>query len=55
MGAGAGALLGLAESFCAGYLSRLQGCRGPRLLLLALFFKPEGLFGSKEAAKLKKF
>jgi branched-subunit amino acid ABC-type transport system permease component len=25
------------------------------LLLLVLFFKPEGLLGSREAAKLKRF
>jgi len=52
----AGALLGLAESFCAGYLSSgYKDAVALVLLLLALFFKPEGLFGSKEAAKLKKF
>lgn len=52
----AGAVLGLAESFCAGYLSSgYKDAVALVLLLLALFFKPEGLFGSKEAAKLKKF
>ena len=52
----AGALLGLAESFCAGYLSSgYKDAVALVLLLLALFFKPEGLFGSREAAKLKKF
>jgi branched-chain amino acid transport system permease protein len=52
----AGALLGLAESFCAGYLSSgYKDAVALVLLLLALFFKPEGLFGSKEAAGLKKF
>ncbi len=52
----AGALLGLAESFCAGYLSSgYKDAVALVLLLLALFFKPEGLFGSKEAASLKKF
>jgi branched-chain amino acid transport system permease protein len=52
----AGAILGLAESFCAGYLSSgYKDAVALVLLLLALFFKPEGLFGSKEAAKLKKF
>ncbi|NLJ28929.1 MAG: branched-chain amino acid ABC transporter permease [Deltaproteobacteria bacterium] len=52
----AGALLGLAESFCAGYLSSgYKDAVALVLLLLALFFKPEGLFGSGEAAKLKKF
>ncbi len=52
----AGALLGLAESFCAGYLSSgYKDAVALILLLLALFLKPEGLFGSGEAAKLKKF
>ena len=52
----AGALLGLAESFCAGYLSSgYKDAVALVLLLLALFFKPEGLFGSREAAQLKKF
>ena len=52
----AGLLLGLAESFCAGYLSSgYKDAVALILLLLALFFKPEGLFGSSEAAKLKRF
>ncbi len=52
----AGAVLGLSESFCAGYLSSgYKDAVALVLLLLALFFKPEGLFGSSEAAKLKKF
>ena len=52
----AGAILGLAESFCAGYLSSgYKDAVALVLLLLALFFKPEGLFGSSEAAKLKEF
>jgi branched-chain amino acid transport system permease protein len=52
----AGAVLGLAESFCAGYLSSgYKDAVALIILLLALFFKPEGLFGSSEAAKLKKF
>jgi len=52
----AGALLGLSESFCAGYLSSgYKDAVALVMLLLALFFKPEGLFGSKEAAGLKKF
>lgn len=51
----AGAVLGLAESFCAGYLSSgYKDAVALILLLFALFFKPEGLFGSGEAAKLKK-
>ena len=52
----AGALLGLAESFCAGYVSSgYKDAVALLLLLFALFFRPEGLFGSGEAAKLKKF
>ncbi len=52
----AGALLGLAESFCAGYFSSgYKDAVALVILLLALFLKPEGLFGSREAAKLKKF
>lgn len=52
----AGAILGLAESFCAGYVSSgYKDAVALIILLLALFFKPEGLFGSSEAAKLKKF
>lgn len=52
----AGLFLGLAESFCAGYLSSgYKDAVALVLLLLALFFKPEGLFGSREAAKLKRF
>ncbi len=52
----AGVLLGLAESFCAGYLSSgYKDAVALVILLLALFFKPEGLFGSREAAKLKRF
>ena len=52
----AGLLLGLAESFCAGYLSSgYKDAVALVLLLMALFFKPEGLFGSGEAARLKRF
>lgn len=52
----AGLLLGLAESFCAGYLSSgYKDAVALILLLLVLFFKPEGIFGSAEAAKLKRF
>jgi len=52
----AGVILGLAESFCAGYLSSgYKDAVALTLLLLALFFKPEGLFGSSEAVKLKRF
>lgn len=52
----AGLLLGLAETFCAGYLSSgYKDAVALIMLLLVLFFKPEGLFGSSEAAKLKRF
>jgi branched-chain amino acid transport system permease protein len=52
----AGIILGLAESYCAGYLSSgYKDAVALVVLLLALFFKPEGLFGSSEAAKLKRF
>lgn len=52
----AGILLGLAESLCAGYVSSgYKDAVALVLLLLVLFLKPEGLFGSSEAAKLKKF
>jgi branched-chain amino acid transport system permease protein len=52
----AGVILGLAESFCAGYLSSgYKDAIALVLLLLALFIKPEGLFGSGEAAGLKKY
>ncbi len=52
----AGIILGLAESYCAGYLSSgYKDAVALVLLLLALFYKPEGLFGSGEAAKLKRF
>ena len=52
----AGAILGLCQSFCAGYISSgYKDAVALVLLLLALFFKPEGLFGNGEAAKLKRF
>lgn len=52
----AGLILGLAESFCAGYLSSgYKDAVALILLLMALFLKPEGLFGNREAARLKKF
>lgn len=51
----AGAILGLSESFCAGYVSSgYKDAVALIFLLLALFFKPEGLFGG-EAARQKKF
>jgi branched-chain amino acid transport system permease protein len=52
----AGVALGLMESLCAGYLSSgYKDAVALVLLLLVLFFKPEGLLGSREAAKLKRF
>lgn len=52
----AGIVLGLSESFCAGYLSSgYKDAVALVLLMSVLFFKPEGLFGSKEAARLKRF
>jgi len=52
----AGVILGLAESFCAGYLSSgYKDAVALVLLLLVLFLKPEGLFGSGEAARLKRY
>ena len=52
----AGLILGLAESFCAGYLSSgYKDAVALIVLLLVLFLKHEGLFGSGEAAKLKRF
>jgi len=52
----AGAILGLCESFCAGYISSgYKDAVALVLLLLALFFRPRGLFGRGEAAKLKRF
>jgi branched-chain amino acid transport system permease protein len=52
----AGVILGLVESFCAGYVSSgYKDAAALVLLLLALFIRPEGLFGSGEAARLKKY
>jgi len=52
----AGVILGLCESFCAGYLSSgYKDAVALVLLLMALFFKPEGMFGNAETAKLKRF
>jgi branched-chain amino acid transport system permease protein len=52
----AGLTLGLAEALCAGYLSSgYKDAVALVLLLLVLFFKPEGLFGNPEAAKMKRF
>jgi len=52
----AGVLLGLIESFGAGLVSSTyKDAIGLGVLLLVLFIKPSGLFGSAEVSKLKKF
>jgi branched-chain amino acid transport system permease protein len=52
----AGLMVGLIESFCAGLLSSgYKDAAALMVLLLALFLRPSGLFGSKEAGKLKEF
>jgi len=52
----AGLTLGLVEALCAGYVSSgYKDAVALILLLFVLFFKPEGLFGNPEAAKLKRF
>ncbi|MBU0514755.1 MAG: branched-chain amino acid ABC transporter permease [Proteobacteria bacterium] len=51
-----GCLLGLVEAFWKGYLGSTYAEASAMLVLLAvLFFRPSGLFGSVEAAKIKKF
>jgi branched-chain amino acid transport system permease protein len=52
----AGFLLGLLESFCAGLISSgYKDAAALLVLLLALFLKPSGLFGSEEVMKMKDF
>jgi len=52
----AGFTVGLIESFCAGLLSSgYKDAAGLLVLLLVLFVKPSGLFGSKEVMKMKEF
>jgi branched-chain amino acid transport system permease protein len=52
----AGLLVGLIESFCAGLLSSgYKDAAALLVLLLALFLRPSGLFGSREVMKLKAF
>ncbi len=52
----AGMLLGILEALTAGYISSHYKDALPLLvLLLVLFVKPSGLFGSKAVGKLKKF
>lgn len=52
----AGFTVGLIESFCAGLISSgYKDAAGLLVLLLVLFVKPSGLFGSKEVMKMKEF
>lgn len=52
----AGFLVGLIESFCAGFISSgYKDAAALLVLLLVLFFKPSGLFGSEEVMKMKEF
>ena len=50
-----GFLLGIVESLTAGYLhSGFKDAVALLILLFVLFFKPAGIFGSKEAMRLRK-
>lgn len=52
----AGFMVGLIESFCAGLISSgYKDAAALLVLLLVLFVKPSGLFGSKEVMKMKEF
>jgi len=52
----AGFLLGLVEAYWKGFLgSRFADASAMLILLGVLFFRPSGLFGSTEVAKIKKF
>ena len=52
----AGLILGILESLSAGYISSHYKDALPLLILLiVLFIKPSGLFGSEAAGRLKKF
>jgi branched-chain amino acid transport system permease protein len=52
----AGFVVGLMESFCAGLLSSgYKDAAALLVLLLALFLKPSGLFGSREVLRMKRF
>ena len=52
----AGFTVGLIESFCAGLVSSgYKDAAALLVLLLVLFVKPSGLFGSKEVMKIKEF
>jgi len=51
-----GFLIGILESMTAGYLqSGLKDAVALIILLLVLFFRPSGIFGSSAAARLRKF
>jgi branched-chain amino acid transport system permease protein len=51
-----GFMLGVLESMTAGYLhSGLKDAVALLILLLVLFFRPSGIFGSSAAAQLRKF
>ena len=52
----AGVIVGLVESFCAGLLSSgYKDAAALLILLLVLFLKPSGLFGSREVMEIKEF
>jgi branched-chain amino acid transport system permease protein len=52
----AGFMVGLMESFCAGLISSgYKDAAALVVLLLVLFLRPSGLFGSKEVMKMKEF
>jgi branched-chain amino acid transport system permease protein len=52
----AGFIVGLIESYCAGLISSgYKDAAALLVLLLVLFVKPNGLFGSKEVMKMKEF
>jgi branched-chain amino acid transport system permease protein len=54
--AGAGMILGALESFSISILpAAYKDAIAITILLLVLFVKPSGLFGSAEAARLKEF
>jgi branched-chain amino acid transport system permease protein len=52
----AGLLLGVIEALSAGYLSsHYMDAMALMILLVILFVRPSGMFGSSEAARLKEF
>jgi branched-chain amino acid transport system permease protein len=52
----AGFIIGIVESLSAGFISSgFKDAIALILLILVLFIKPSGLFGSKEVAKIKQF